>query len=287
MPCVSIIVATHNRPDTLAEALESVQAQIFKDFEIIVISNGETPQNAAQSQKLAALAGARWISLPDGNVAIARNAGVAAAAGEWIAFLDDDDIWLPEKLERQFAAAARTGADMIVCGSIEFHADGRESLRKWPLPRGWTHLKAICHQKWTALPSAVLVRKAAIHAAGGFDPKLRLCEDADLWRRIAWRHSIFEMEEPLARYRKHPGAASHNRHAMGRYDRRYCMKMIFDTPQEMRHAIPSPLTMARRLILRSLTPAWLRHPRKTWTALKAQAWTKGPGKGKNRNRPAL
>src|SRR5258708_39467781 len=97
-PLVSIVVPTINRPKMLAEALASVRAQNFTDYEIIVVSNGENDEMCRQSREAAA--GCIYLELDHGNVSAARNAGIAQANGEWIAFLDDDDLWLPHKLER-------------------------------------------------------------------------------------------------------------------------------------------------------------------------------------------
>jgi len=102
----------------LAEALASVRAQTFTDYEIIVVSNGESGETQARSHAAAARHGARYFSLPIGNLSIARNFGIGEAKGAWIAFLDDDDIWLPAKLERQIAAANQTDASMIPATSF-------------------------------------------------------------------------------------------------------------------------------------------------------------------------
>jgi hypothetical protein len=171
-----------------------------------------------------------------------------------------------EKLARQVAAARASGADLIACDCIEFHPDGREILRRKRPPAGWSHLKAICHEKWIALPSTVLVRKPAIAAAGGFDPDLRACEDGDMWRRIAWRHAIHEVDAPLVRYRRHAGAVSEDRRKMRRSDLHHAVKMLRDTPRELRGAVPSPLSVLRKVALRSLMPGFLRQPRKALAA---------------------
>src|SRR5215831_10648251 len=108
----------------LAEAIASVRAQTFTDYEIIVVSNGES--NDLRRASRTAAAGCLYLELDKGNVSSARNAGIKHARGEWVAFLDDDDLWLPNKLERQIAEASRTGADLITCDYIDFYADGRD-----------------------------------------------------------------------------------------------------------------------------------------------------------------
>jgi len=257
MPLVSVVVPTHNRPEMLAETLASVQAQTFVDYEIIVVSNGESPEMRGQSQAVTTLVDARWFALDEGNVSAARNFGIARAKGEWIAFLDDDDLWLPHKLERQVTEAHRTRADMISADYIEFYPDGRQLRRQARLIEGWTHVQATNHQYFWALPSAVMVRKVALDAVGGFDSALRYCEDNDLWRRISWRHSIHQIEEVLVHYRQgHPSAVRDKRECY-RYDLHHYRKMHHDTPSNLRWALPSFTTFVVPRLIGIYAPQWL------------------------------
>jgi glycosyltransferase involved in cell wall biosynthesis len=266
MPTVSVIVPTHNRPDMLAGALASIRAQTFTDYEVIIVSNGENEEMAALSRACAERHGTVY-ELPEGNLPAARNYAIAQAKGAWIAFLDDDDIWLQNKLELQLAEADRTGADMIASDYIEFYPDGHEAIGQRRIPEGWTYVQAICHQRWGVPPSAVMVRKGVLLDVGGFDPAQRFGEDDDLWRRISWRHRIHQMEEPLIRYRKGPGTMTQDRRYL-RYKMRHFFKMLLDTPLDLRWAVPSPAVLARRWLLRTIMPRWLRQPRKQWAALR-------------------
>lgn len=254
----------------LAEALASVRAQTFTGYEIIVVANGESPAMEEASRAAAAAHGARYFALPEGNGSAARNFGAAQARGEWIAFLDDDDLWLPHKLERQIAVAAQTRADMIVCDYVAFYPDGRESIRR-PRPReGWPYLKAISHHRWCALPSTTMVRKCALDAVGGFDPQQHVVQDSDLWRRICWQHTIHQMDDVLVRYRTGHLNLSKNRWKVQSYELRHYLKMRRDTPEHLRHAIPSPISFLQRWLLRRYLPRWLRHPRKQWSLLRGR-----------------
>ena len=268
MPLISIIVPTKGRPETLFEALASASEQTLKDREIIVVSNGETEEERENSSAAAAFFGARYYALASGNVSAARNFGVDVSAGEWIAFLDDDDLWRRDKLAIQLKAAQGSGADVISCDCIEFYPDGSEKVRRHLLPQGWTHLRALCHQKWIALPSCLMIRREALLAIGGFDPSFRFCEDGDLLRRLAWGHSIHEVPLTLARYRRHPGAASEDRRSMERHDIKLYVKMIRDTPISLRSNLPSPISFASRWLLRKFMPRPLRHPRKALLKLR-------------------
>jgi glycosyltransferase involved in cell wall biosynthesis len=197
-PLVSVIIPTHNRPEMLAEALGSVRAQTFTDYEVLIVSNGENADMRQASQEVAAPYG-KYFERSAGNVSSARNFGIELAKGKWIAFLDDDDLWLPAKLEQQAAEAERTGADMVSRDYIEFFSDGREIARQPRLFDGWSYTKALSQQYWWAAPSAVMVRKRLFDEIGGFDPRQRYSEDNDMWR-ISRRHTIHQMNEILMRH---------------------------------------------------------------------------------------
>jgi glycosyltransferase involved in cell wall biosynthesis len=172
-PLVSVIIPTHNRPEFLTQALDSVRTQIFADYEIIVVSNGESKEMWRQTSHIAMERGASFFALKRGNVCAARNYGIVQARGEWIALLDDDDIWHPNKLERQVSEARASGADMVVPDYIEFYADGREILREPRLFPGYNYTSSYSAQYFWSIPSGILIRKSAIVEAGMFDPILR------------------------------------------------------------------------------------------------------------------
>lgn len=240
MALVSVVIPTHNRPQMLAEALESVRAQSFTDYEIIVASNGESQEMRERSQAVARMAGATWLALDRGNVSAARNLGVAHAKAEWIAFLDDDDIWLPHKLERQMAEAERTGADLVCSDYVCF--GGRDvGVIRPRLPEGWSYTRGLSHHAWWALPSAALLRKRVFDAVGGFDERFANAQDMELWRRISWRHTIHQTDEILIRYRLGHANTMHPKNAArrARFDLRHFAKMRRDTPTDLRDALPS------------------------------------------------
>ncbi len=261
MPLVSVVVPTRNRAGFLAEALATIRAQTFTDYEIIVVSNGEDWDMRKRSKSVALLHDALWFSLEQGNVSRARNFGVEQSKGEWIAFLDDDDLWLPAKLERQVDEARRSGVDMIACGFVRFYQDGREIMATVPI-LDQSYTRALCHQKWGTFPSAVMVRKTAFNDVQGFDPGLRIGEDNDLWRRISWRHRIHQMDDVLVRYRTGHASLSNRRLQAHFYDLRHYLKMYSDTPPDLRWALPPKAKVMRKWFLRAAMPAWIRHPGK-------------------------
>ncbi len=275
MPLVSVVIPTHNRPEMLAEAIASVRAQTFTDYEIIVVSDGESDDMRRASRKVAAAHDSAYFELDDGNVCSARNTGVERANGEWIAFLDDDDLWLENKLERQVAEARRTGADMIACDYVKFFPDGREVVERPRVINGWPYVKALSHlQYWWAVPSAALVRKRIFDEIGGFDPHQRHGEDMDMWRRISLRHTIHQMDEVLVSYRSgHPSMIQSILRQERRrlfYELRYYVKMRCDTPRHLRSVLPSAATFVLPRIVAVFAPQWLLHqlhrirPRTRW-----------------------
>jgi glycosyltransferase involved in cell wall biosynthesis len=259
MPLISVVVPTHNRPEMLAEALASVKAQTFTDYEIIVISNGESFELREQSRAIAVQYDAFWLALEKGNVSAARNFGIELAQGDWIAFLDDDDLWLPEKLGRQFAEAERTDADMIASDYVNFFLDGTESIGRPRPPQGWSQLKAISCTHWGCIPSTVIARKGAIQKAGFFDPQQRYCEDNDLWRRIVLHGGrIHHVEEVLTRYRGGHAQLTSPRTARTRflYDMRFRVKAWIDTPAHLRSELPRfPCSLTQ--VIETFAPSFL------------------------------
>jgi len=269
-PLVSVIIPTHKRPKMLAEALASVRAQTFTDYEIIVVSNGESPDMRRASHESATAYDATYFALPHGNASVARNFGIGHAKGEWIALLDDDDLWLPNKLERQIAEAERTGADMLTCDFFEVYQDGHEIIRRHRCLEGWSYFKSICHRRWFAATGATLIRKRVIDEVGGFDPHQRYDEDNDLWRRISMRHTIRQMDDVLMRYRMgHPSLMQHllaDDRTRNLYELRYYLRMLRDTPRDLHLALPSVATFVLPRLavflprLADFLPKWFRRP---------------------------
>src|SRR4051794_35141582 len=121
MPTVSAIIPTQRRPDMLREAAASVLGQTFRDLELIIVLNAASPEAVSAAEEMARSdERVRVVELKRGSLPAARNAGAIKALGVWVAFLDDDDIWLPTKIERQLLAASETRADMVNCDFFPF-----------------------------------------------------------------------------------------------------------------------------------------------------------------------
>jgi glycosyltransferase involved in cell wall biosynthesis len=124
VPLVSVVIPTHNRPDMLHEAIASVRAQTFSDYEVIVVCNGANSRDLA---RYATITGIDLIVTNRKGIGLALNIGIEAARGEWIAFLDDDDLWEPNKLEMQLQVANSANADVIFCDTINFGSEDQNN----------------------------------------------------------------------------------------------------------------------------------------------------------------
>jgi glycosyltransferase involved in cell wall biosynthesis len=210
-PAVSVVIPAFNAATTIAEALASVRAQTFTDYEVIVVDDASTDNTVAIAEHESSnLPNHRTIALPS-NVgpAAARNAGIRAARGTWIAFLDGDDKWLPWKLELQCELADAYRDYETFCGTAIAlgesapapHVGIRSGARRILALRDF----AIRNEVAT---STVLTRKQAIEDAGFFDEQFRGPEDYDLWIRLAGRRPILKLDYPVSEYRHVEGSLS-------------------------------------------------------------------------------
>jgi hypothetical protein len=193
-PRVSVVIPAYNAAATLARALRSALAQIPPPDEILVIDDASTDATAALAEEF----GAKTIRLPArAGAAAARNAGIAAATGEAIAFLDADDQWLPEKLFRQLPLLA--DASFAACGARLFAEDGKDlgPLYDGEIPEEGTESWRGLLARNTIATSCVVAWRRDLDAAGGFDPALPVAEDQDLWIRLALRGRLRYLDATL------------------------------------------------------------------------------------------
>jgi glycosyltransferase involved in cell wall biosynthesis len=203
----SVVVPTRNRAGWLGLALQSAMQQRDVNVEVIVVDDASTDDTSStvahfdQSR-------IRLIRRDDpGGVSVARNQGAAHASGEWLAFLDDDDVWAPDKLTRQHSEVRATDRDWCYTGWVVI--DERLSVsggRPPPPPDRMAKLL----QRRSAIPTAssVMVRRDVFEGMGGFDPELTNGEDWELWIRLTSHGPPAYVPEPLVAYRLHPGNAS-------------------------------------------------------------------------------
>jgi hypothetical protein len=199
-PRVSVCIPVYNLERYIAEALDSLKAQTYQDYEAIIVNDGSTDRSEEIVAPYLDDPRFRYIRQENGGVARARETAVAAAKGEWFAHLDGDDIWMPDKLERQIALADSDSRTNLVYGNaILFHEDGHEQLLySKPMPEGdiTPQLYFDCF-----LCTSTAIAKTADIVAVGY-PILKYGEDYTLWLRIA-RRGLWARycPSPVARYR--------------------------------------------------------------------------------------
>jgi glycosyltransferase involved in cell wall biosynthesis len=203
-PTVSVIVPAHNAERYLRESLDSVLAQTFTDFELIVIDDGSTDRTAEILRSY----GNRIVCVHQEKrgPAAARNRGLQMARGSWIAFQDSDDIWLPQKLERQAGfARAHPQYGIVTTDILWFDETGvtRPSIRdRFPIENGWVMKKLLLHN-WIS-NSAVMARRECFERVGGFDEEPGVYgSDWMKWVEIAQFYQVYFIEEVLVRFRRH------------------------------------------------------------------------------------
>ena len=236
---VSVIIPTHNRASVLARALRSVASQTLRPEEVIVVDDGSTDE----TQELIArdFPEATYIRQENQGVSAARNCGIARASGNWVAFLDSDDEWLAEKLEKQLEAL-EASPEYRLCHSEEIWIRGGRRvnpMKKHAKHGGWIFRK--CLPLCAISPSSVLVRRDLLEEVGLFDTALPVCEDYDMWLRICSRHAVLFVEEPLIiKHGGHADQLSRRYWGMDRFRIRALEKIIESghlTPEDRQAAV--------------------------------------------------
>lgn len=207
-PTVSIVVPTYNRPEFLPAALDSIHVQTFTDWELIIADDGSGGSMRECLRSILDPPRARVLCLThSGRPAVARNAAIREALGEYVAFLDSDDLWLPQKLTSQIDSLRRhperrwsyTRFALIDAAGRIVDAEPRGSR---VAKTGWIREPLLSGEMVIALPTVVVAR-AMLAESGAFDERLRMCEDDELWFRLASHSEIDAVDEPLTLVRRH------------------------------------------------------------------------------------
>jgi glycosyltransferase involved in cell wall biosynthesis len=226
---VSVVIPCYNYGRFLGQALRSVLDQTLAPLDIVVVDDGSTDD----SRQIAASFGARVRVLAQANqgVSAARNTGIAATNGEYVAFLDADDFWHPHKLAAQIARLAPSGAALVHCATIEVDGDGRECALVTAGKRGRPLRELALRRDPVILGggSGAVVRRAALEKVGGFDVALSTSADWDMWRRLLTHFDIEFCPEPLVYYRLH-GHGMHRNVRVFEHDMRLAFAKMFADP---------------------------------------------------------
>jgi glycosyltransferase involved in cell wall biosynthesis len=233
MTSVSVIIPNFNQDSFLSMAIDSALAQTRPPREVIVVHDGST--DGSQDVALHYGNGIRSISQPNQGVAGARNNGAAQATGDVLAFLDADDAWLPEKLQRQMAALeGRPGVGLVHCGVQEVDADGRATSTRDRGLEGDVFVELLLLEDFIlGGGSAAIIPRDVFRRVGGFDRRLSTSADWDLYLRISRWYEVAFAAEVLVRYRQHAGSMHHNVHATER-DMLYAFRKVFSDVNDSR-----------------------------------------------------
>lgn len=251
-PRVSVVIATHNYAAFLPQALESVRSQTFGDWECLIVddaSTDTTPEIAAAA--CAADPRFRYLrSEKNLGEAGTRNRGNREARGQWIATLDADDWWTPNKLASQLAAAeTHPDAHIVFTAKVDVHGEQRQEIR---CPETWLRtLPLTLRQESLIVHSSTLIRRDAWETVGGYDEQIPTAPDWELWLRLLTHFGVSAfryVDEPLVYYRLHGSNISRNWTRMRRAEWQILRRYVFANGW------------------------WLRHPRGAVQAIDEQLW---------------
>ena len=192
---ISVIIPTYNRKNTLPRAVESVLNQTYKPVEIIIVDDGSTDGTKEWFSEMYPLV--HYIYQVNSGVSSARNTGINSARGDWIALLDSDDEWLPDKLELQ-VKLLQNNAELRFCHTNEIWIRNgvRINQMKKHQKYGGNIFKK-CLDICRISPSSSLFHTSVIKDVGLFDESLDVCEDYDLWLRITAKYPVLFLDQPL------------------------------------------------------------------------------------------
>ncbi|MBE9076974.1 glycosyltransferase [Romeria aff. gracilis LEGE 07310] len=201
MALISVIIPAYNSERTIAETVESVIQQTLTDFEIIVIDDGSTDRTL---ERLDAIEDCRLtvVSQKNSGVSASRNLGIAKASGQYIAFLDADDLWLPDKLAAQVQALAADPAVAVAYSWVDYIDESGQFLRSGMHSTiAGDVYERIVLGSFLESGSNPLIRKTAIDHTGGFDETLRTAEDWEMWVRLAAQYRFAVVPQVQVLYR--------------------------------------------------------------------------------------
>lgn len=210
MPKVSVIIPAYNAMAFLPETLESVLNQTFTDFEVLIINDG-SPDGIVEWASEIKDSRVKLISQENQGISGARNTGLWSSQGEYLAFLDADDIWEASKLEKQVEYLEKyldVGLVSTWISNVDRHGNFIDIYDYYK--SGNELRKDLFRSNILSCGSTPLVRRICFEKVGFFERSLSSAADWDMWLRIAMHFSIFVIQEPLVRYRRYPNSMSTN-----------------------------------------------------------------------------
>jgi glycosyltransferase involved in cell wall biosynthesis len=205
---VSVVIPTYKHAHCIGETLDSVFAQTFTGYEIIVVNDGSPDDTAKILAPMAQAGRIRYFEQPNGGQSAARNRGLAESRGKYVAFLDDDDLWELDKLQWQVEALEADPSIVLVYGAMQTF--GAAPIYRFPeesAPSGRVK-SAFLRYGYIRSPGQTLIRGDVLRRIGGFDPNIWGCDDKDLWLRLADEGNFLYQPRVALNYRNHSANAS-------------------------------------------------------------------------------
>ena len=227
---ITVVIPTYNRYELLKRALASVFAQTQQVDEIIVVDDGSTDNSAQIAKDFPSIT---YIYQENRGVSAARNAGIKKAKNEWIAFLDSDDAWHPQKIEEQTQFHKNNGDILMSYTDERWIRNAKEVKVPKKYAKVGGEIFQACLSHCIIAPSAVLMHKSLFEKYGTFDEELEVCEDYDLWLRTAFSEKIGLVNKKLiTKYAGHSGQLSFKHWGMDRFRTQALEKLLKNCQEE-------------------------------------------------------
>lgn len=205
---VSVVIPSYNSARYVVAAVESVLAQTYRDFEILVVDDGSTDETREVLKRYGDRI--RYLYKPNGGVSKARNYGIEKALGKYVAFLDADDLWMPEKLEKQ-VALLESNADIGLSYTSAITIDENLETKNYVEAEEFADAcEALLLRMNILILSSSIVRKDVLLQTDGFDSQFSTCADKDFWLRLSLLTKFAPVKEYLVKYRDVSGSMSSN-----------------------------------------------------------------------------
>jgi glycosyltransferase involved in cell wall biosynthesis len=238
-PLVSVIIPTYNRAEFIAETVESVLNQTYSNIETIIVDDGSTDNTRDVLKKYQDKID--YIYQDRSERSKARNEGVRHSQGDYIAFLDSDDVWFPTKIEKQVQILDEKPVVGVVYTGVQYidtHGDPYVGEISWDVlkrKRPSLYEDLMTHNVISGSSSSVMIRRHCMDRVGLFDESMNACEDLDLWRRLAQHFAFYKIESPLVKLRIHMGSTQQNLTLMAKGYERIIKKISRETPPEFEY----------------------------------------------------
>jgi len=216
MYSVSVIIPAYNCERYIEEAVQSVLAQTYRDYELIIIDDGSTDRTRERVRPFSAMKNVRILAQKNSGPSRARNRGIQASGGKYCAFLDSDDVMMPERLQMQVAAMEkRKDVGMIYSDLMTFNETGivHRTKKAFTRPYAGEVLDKLVLGNFITT-STVMARRECLEKVGLFDERMNHSEDYKMWLQMARAYAIEYLDVPLTKYRYQPAGLSSNRITM-------------------------------------------------------------------------